>query len=451
MAPHANKPTTSIEANSTSVTEGSTALHAFLALHPGISFLRCQWQDYSGVVRARIVPIEHAISIAAEKRQLHVPACAFQLTVSNDNTPTMDPRGNHRLVPDWTSLYTQHGLDPDYATVMCRVVEFLPTPPEPNWNYCPRTALQTVVAKAEKLLNVHFLVGFEVEFQVLKLSADGTLGPHSTGLGRCAISGLRDPCFPHVKEIVKILLDAGVGVGAFQTEGDRGQYEIALEPQSPIRAVDELILAHDIIKSFFARHGLVATMAPRPVVSDKQAAGQHTHISLNPPKNEASFLAGMLRRLPELCSFFLPYDLSYERVQPYLAGHIVAWGSENRAVPIRQIKTGHWELRCVDATANMYLALAAVISAGTMGCINEEPLLWPDTGLIAEHFPTAGTEPFPKSVAAALERLEKTSDSFQEFMESQIVRHYIVVKRFEASLLRDRSPEANRQMLNEIF
>ncbi|EGD85863.1 hypothetical protein H112_06783 [Trichophyton rubrum D6] len=455
MAPHANRAKVDdAKANSMAGTEGSNALHALLTLYPSICFLRCQWQDYSGVVRARIVPMEQAQAIAAEKRRLHVPACAFHLTVSHENIPEMDPRGYHWLIPDWDSLYPasqQLGVDPSYASVMCGVVEHLPIRPELNWNYCPRKALKTVVEKAEKLLHVHFLVDFEVEFQVMKAAADGKIGPHSSGLGRCAISGLRDPCVAHIQEVVHILIKAGVGVGAFQTEGDRGQYEIALEPQSPLRAIDELIFVHDTLKSVFARHGLIATMAPRPVASHKQVAGQHTHISLNPPNKETSFLAGILRRLPGLCAFFLPYDLSYERVQPYLAGHIVAWGSENRAVPVRQIKSGHWELRCVDATANMYVALAAVISAGTIGCINEEPLVWPDTGLITEHFPTSGVEPFPKSVAGSLEQLEKCCDSLQEFMESRILRHYIAVKRYEAPRLQTLPEETVRQLLCEIF
>lgn len=138
----------------------------------------------------------------------------------------------------------------------------------------------------------------------MKLSSDGSLVSHSAGLGRCAVSGLRDPCYSNVKEVVKTLLDAGVGIGAFQTEGYRGQLEIALKPQPPIRAVDQLIVVHDTLKCFFARQGLMATMSPRPVKALQQSAGQHTHVSINPPNIEASFLAGTLRMIPELCAFF---------------------------------------------------------------------------------------------------------------------------------------------------
>ncbi|OBT63233.1 hypothetical protein VE03_07749 [Pseudogymnoascus sp. 23342-1-I1] len=218
----------------------------------------------------------------------------------------------------------------------------------------------------------------------MKLSSDGSLVSHSAGLGRCAVSGLCDPCHSNVKGVVKTLLDAGVGIGAFQTEGYRGQLEIALKPQPPIRAVDQLIVVHDTVKCFFARQGLMATMSPRPVKALQQSAGQHTHVSIIPPNMEGSFLAG--------CAPFSP---------------------------IRKIKTGYWELRCMDATTNMYLALTAALSAGIIGCLNEEPLLWPDTGLTVEHFPTSGTS-LPESIGASLEQLGKTYHEFQDFMDTHI-------------------------------
>ncbi|KAJ5447640.1 glutamine synthetase [Penicillium cf. griseofulvum] len=60
-------------------------------------------------------------------------------------------------------------------------------------------------------------------------------------------------------------------------------------------------------------------MSPKSVASDSQANGQHMHLSLQPasPPLEASFLAGILKRLPSLCSFCLPLEMSYERLKRY--------------------------------------------------------------------------------------------------------------------------------------
>lgn len=97
----------------------------------------------------------------------------------------------------------------------------------------------------------------------------------------------------------------------------------------------------------------------------------------------------------------------------------------------------------MDATANMYLALTVALSAGIIGCLNEEPLLWPDMGLTVEHFPTSGTA-LPEIIGASLEQLGKTYHEFQDIMDSQVMQHYICVKRLETSKLQSMSPEAKR-------
>lgn len=48
-------------------------------------------------------------------------------------------------------------------------------------------------------------------------------------------------------------------------------------------------------------------------------------------------------------------------------GTWVAWGMQNREVPLRKSAPLRWELRSIDGTANMYLALTAVLAAGLSG------------------------------------------------------------------------------------
>lgn len=428
----------------------SKALQKFLVQYTNIKFLRLLWQDHSGLLRARIVPIKHGLAIAAGQRVFHVPPIAFHCVVDNNLLPDLDPTGNDWLVPDWSSLYTRPTLDSLYANVMCQVVEYAPARPGPNWNFCPRRALETVVKKAAEAFQIHFLVGFEVEFEVMKANADGNLVPYSTGYGRFCVGGLRDPCWEYVEEAAFALMEAGVEIDALQTEGRRGQYEFSLGCLPPLAAVDQLILVHDTLKRIFNSHGLVVTMSPRPVQSRRQSTGQHTHISINPPNLEDHFLAGLLQRLPQLCAFCLPYPISYERVQPYLAGHLVGWGTENRVVPIRKIRAGHWEIRCVDATANMYLTLAALFAAGLQGCIKKEPLLWPDTGIAEDPWPKKA-ESLPCNLDAALDRLEGKHQELESLMGATVIQHYLRVKRVEAAKLREMNTEEVRQLMNELF
>lgn len=97
------------------------------------------------------------------------------------------------------------------------------------------------------------------------------------------------------------------------------------------------------------------------------------HLSMTSSDDERervkSFLAGILDLLRPLCAFTLPSHDSYSRIRD-LSGTtstFVTWGTEIRDVPIRKVDHNHWELRCLDATANMYLAAASVIAAGIEG------------------------------------------------------------------------------------
>ncbi|KAJ5175404.1 protein fluG [Penicillium canariense] len=457
-------------------------LDEFLQQNTTVQFVRLQWQDYSGLLRARIVVLSHFRSLIAAEKPLHVPPIGFHCIVDNNLVPWLDPTGAHLLLPDYTSLRLLPGR-PRYAVLMCGVVETRPSSPQQNWDLCPRHALANVVHAAMSLFDVEFLVGFEVEFEILHRSSSSeeqvpTIIPFSTGLGRYAVDGLRDPGFPLVEDAVQTLIGHGVGVQTIQTEGRRGQYEISLGPRSPLDAVDELVLVHDTLKESFARRGYVVTMAPRPIASRRQAIGQHTHISIRSTKDtaieERSFLAGILARLPMLCAVCLPYGLSYERVKPYLGGNQVAWGTENREMPIRQIRPGHWELRCVDATANMYLALATVLSAGLLGISRKEPLRWPDTALhlkepcqndvrgsngvngsngAIQKPAMSSQELLPENLEASLDALEHGGglEDLTSMIGSGILHQYLSVKRFESLKLEQMEPPMVRDLLTELF
>jgi glutamine synthetase len=430
-----------------------SVLDAFLDRHPSVRFLRLQWQDLSGLLRGRVVPVEQGRLIAMGKKAMRLPPCSLTLVVENSVLPDGSYIGSDTGFPDWSSLRTRQLLDPLYATVMCRIARNLPTHAhEPREDYCPRHALMTVLNKAAHQFNMEFLVGFEVEFEIFAQSPEGKLVPHSLGLGGGACAGLRDPCYKYVEEAMQVLLEAGVGLEAVHSEGLLGQYEFCLGPRPPMEAVDELILVHDTLKRVLTRHGLVATMFPRPATSRKQSIGQHTHLSISKPELEKSFLAGILRNLPALSALCLPYELSYERLNPGQAGcRVVAWGTEDRRVPIRKIKPGHWELRCVDATANMYLVLAATLSAGLLGCLNQDPLRLEDSVTSAQ---VRGT-PLPHSLEAALDQLEENGENefraVERFMESNVIRHYLNIKRLETSKLKEMEIEEARNWLVELF
>ncbi|GFF95903.1 protein fluG [Aspergillus lentulus] len=424
-----------------------SALHDFLIQHPTLRFIRLQWQDHSGILRSRMVVPKQLLRMTAAQKPIHAPPIAFHCVADNTLVSGLDPSGNHFLVPDWSSLRMLPAC-PQTAMVMCGVLASTPAQPIPNHDLCPRRALASIVGRAKEVFSLDFLVGFEVEFELMQrtseLGDDGdghALVPATNGLGRYAVDGLRHPHFNLVESTIHQLLDAGVDIQAVQTEGRRGQYELSLAPRTPLEAVDELILVHDTLKTTMARHGLIATMSPKPVAGRRQATGQHTHISISRPEVQDQFLAGILHRLPALCAVCLPYDLSYERVQPYLGGDQVAWGSHNREVPVRKIRPGHWEIRCVDATANMYLMLAATLAAGLLGVSNQMPLSHHASKAVA----------LPKDLSSALDLLEKEAGELGRMIDSSILAHFLRIKRFEVACLAQKSEGDVRRLLAELF
>lgn len=175
-----------------------------------------------------------------------------------------------------------------------------------------------------------------------KYPATNKLVPQSRGLGYFAVSGLRDETFHLVAQCMHQLRSLGVVFDEVHTEGCRGQYELALSPLPSMKAIDQLVLVQDTLKDVFFRNGYVVIMSPKPVAGpDGEVNGQHMHVSLPPdrPGIEAHVLAGILGRLPSLCAFWLPQDLSYERRQPYSPE--TPSGTESRLVPIRKSKPGH--------------------------------------------------------------------------------------------------------------
>ncbi|KAL4929081.1 putative glutamine synthetase [Aspergillus undulatus] len=434
---------------------------------PDINFIRFQWVDYSGVLRAKVLVIEECLALLAGGSFLHAPPIAFHCSVDGSLLPGANLDGVHWMIPDWSSVKQSSSLGT--ATVMCGVTSTMVGSAALNNDLCPRQALVKVLREATKTWELEFLIGFEVEFQVMKLSGRkqqkegehedeedclGSYVPYSRGLGRYTVSGLRDPCWTYVEEAVKRLRAFGVHITAIHAEGMRGQYEIALGPLPPLQAVDQLVLVHSTLKDIFNRRGCTVTMSPRPVPTgpfSEQMNGQHMHLSLQPvrPDQEEFFLGGMLRRLPSLWGFFLSQESSYQRVAPLKAGALVGWGSENRSVPIRKINAAHWEIRSIDATANMYLTLAAVLGAGLLGLAEKEPLVWPDMSTVDD---TAFEKaPLPASLRDSLSVLAGDFGGLDTMLGKAMVQQYVDLKQYELEQVENMGSEKARNLLVELF
>ena len=113
-------------------------------------------------------------------------------------------------------------------------------------------------------------MGFEIEFIFL----DKSLQPFNP-LDRLnsyqTTAGLRDQTLDIVEEILDCLKESSINVQHFHSE-TVNQIELALDPKSPLEAIDSLILAEETIRRVFVRHNIKTTMTPKPLLDGTTAS-----------------------------------------------------------------------------------------------------------------------------------------------------------------------------------
>jgi glutamine synthetase len=203
-----------------------------------------------------------------------------------------------------------------------------------------------------------------------------------------------------------------------------------------MESIDQLLLAQEAIRSVAVAHNMQATMFPTPTSSSPKN-GCNMHLSLDPiPKNPDSFIAGILENIKALCALGMPSYDSYIRVTDDGAGCFIGWGTENRDLPIRRISDNHWDFRFCDATANPYLFLAALLSAGLHGMENETPLTSKDCMVLQEQLTSERlaeygiSERMPNHLRNTIDAL-KENDILKHSLGKALLTEYIRVKEIE--------------------
>ena len=167
-----------------------------------------------------------------------------------------------------------------------------------------------------------------------------------------------------------------------------GQCEIDLRFQTLTRMADQVLAYKYVVKNVARKHGKTATFMPKPIFGDN-GSGMHCHQSLwkegTPLMADRSgyaglsqlargYIGGLLAHAPALLAFCAPTTNSYRRLVPgYEAPVNLVYSMRNRSACIRipmysdSPKAKRIEFRCPDASANPYLAFAAMLMAGLDG------------------------------------------------------------------------------------
>lgn len=256
---------------------------------------------------------------------------------------------------------------------------------------------------------------------------------------------------------VRLLEAAGVPVKYDHHEtGTEGQMEIELDFGGLVGSADAVLLSKYILRNLAVEEGFDAIFLPKPMAG-ASGNGLHVHMNLVDDgravfagdryaglSDEAlSFLAGVLSHIRSLAAFTNPSTNSYRRLVPGMEAPIAAgFAVGDRTAAIRipgyavRPEDRRFEYRPLDATANAYLAFAALLMAGLDGIERGLDPVALGFGPLDEHRGEPPTR-FPRHLEEALDALEEDHDYLRkgDVFPGLLLDEWHALKREEARSL----------------
>jgi glutamine synthetase len=428
-------------------------------------FVRILWCDNANVIRAKAFHsrflTEHQVQgISISVAQQAIPV--MQDVVAQGSG--LGPVGEAWLAPDWSTLNALP-YAPGHARVMANIL-YQGQP----WALCPRHFLRRVLAQAlEQGLEIK--AAFEPEFYLLRLTESGFAPADDTRFASTLGMDLNQPV---IDEIAEALLQQNIPVERYYPESGPGQQEISVRYTDALGAADQQIALRETVRGVALRHQLCASFLPK-IFADQAGSGCHLHLSLwQGGQNivpDASgrhlslvarqFIAGILEHLPALMALTTPSPNSYRRLQPHSwSGAYRCWGLDNREAALRVPSNSfppsptHIELKTIDASANPYLALGAVILAGLDG-IRQQMTPGDPVAIDPGHLPAAvrrqqSIDRLPACLGDAIGRL-KQNTLLLDGLGPDLAQAYVAVRQAEWEALQKLSLEAEVELLLQRY
>jgi glutamine synthetase len=432
----------------------------------GIRFVRILWCDNANIIRGKAVHqrtlseyLKYGVGISAAQQAVPImydaPAAGSGL----------GPVGEVRLVPDWNTL-TPLPYAPGHARAMGDMVK-----DGSPWAICPRNFLKRMVAQA-KSEGLEVIAAFENEFYFLRRTPNEVIPADETVFASTLAMDLHQVV---IDEIAEALIEQGMLVEQYYPESGPGQQEISILYTHALAAADQQIAFRETVKAIALQHNLTASFLPK-IFADKAGSGCHLHLSLwhegenLMPNLEAEgelsevarrFMAGILHHLPALMALTTPSTNSYRRIRPhYWSGAFRCWGMDNREAAIRvpshpeQASPTQFELKTVDASANPYLALGAVIAAGLDGvrnCFELGEAIAIDPGYMTESDRNLrGIDPLPDNLGQSIEQLS-SDEVLLNALGAELAQAYLAVRKAEWEAMKDLAMEEEVKLLLERY
>ena len=430
----------------------------FGLIEDGIEGVALSYVDNAGITRVKSVPVEklpHAAAWGVGMSPVFDVFCVDDSITSGRIAG--GPGGDLRLYPDLDRL-TRLAAQPGWAWApVDRYTQEGEEHPGCQRSFARRAAAEAV----DDGLDVR--MGFEVEW-VVGTDEEGEFRPACRGpaYGMTRMVELSDYC----RDLLTALAAESVDVLQLHPEYAPGQFELSAAPLEPVAAADQVLLVRETVRAVSRRHGMDASFAPA-VVAGLVGNGQHLHLSLRHggvnlldggygrygmTGEGESFLAGVLAAMPALTAILAPSVASHVRLVPSRwAGAYQCWGRENREAALRLVtgSTGETdvasnaEVKCLDASANPYLVVGAVLTVGVaaldQGLTLPEEVSGDPATMAPVDLQRSGVERLPESAEAALDLLDD-NDLLKKAMGEYLYDAFTAVRRAEVALFADATP-----------
>jgi glutamine synthetase len=409
----------------------------------GVDVVRVSYPDLIGVDRGRDVLVGE-LGAAVEH------GLAFCRAIYHTS-----PRGD--VVP------VQGGLDaglPD-ITVYPDLSTITPLPWEPGAAWClgeayaedgqvagesPRSVARKVASQLETA-GYSLVCGPELEFFVCEQGQDGQWRRYANELGNVYVVGRKGDPQGLLLHMLRQLRDAELLVTAANHEFSPGQFEINLRHSGLVDAADRSFRLKSAVQEIARQRGLLATFMAKPF-NDEGGSGFHVHVSLGDESGANVFgdadgpdglsapgrhaIGGVLRHAKALSALLNPTINSYKRFGPdTLAPWLIDWGLDNRSAMIRippeRGPGARMEVRLGDATANPYLAMAAIGAAVHIGIQDK---VEPPAKLEGYGYDPASADMLPMRLGDALDALE-TDTELADVLGRYVTTSFLQYKRNE--------------------
>ena len=340
----------------------------------GLKFFLVSYTDLLGGTRAKLVPAAKIASV--EKEGAFFASFASNLGLGPDAAEIA-------VIPDPESLIVL----PWQPTVgwVASDVYFAGKP----FDASPRMILNRSLDHCTRL-GYSYKAGVEAEFFLLKATETGYVLADSKDTAE-------RPCYDQlnlmrqydfISTLVTYMADLGWEPYQCDHEDANGQFELNWTFNDARITADRHVFFKYMVKTLAEQRGLTATFMPKPF-SHLTGNGAHIHNSLWQGNTNAfgagadagglspvgyHFLAGVLAHAKGLAILCSPTINSYRRLGATMttsgstwSPRYISYGGNNRTHMLRIPEAGRFECRLVDGSANLYLALAGLLTAGLEG------------------------------------------------------------------------------------